>query len=109
MGFLETGTYRAIVRLTAPAAPTEVVLAPMVFLATAAMGGCAVARIRRGATTLVALLVMLTVAVSIALNHCTIPVPWWYQCGFLVTGPLAVVVTPALLRVGRGAAREPAT
>jgi hypothetical protein len=43
------------------------------------------------------LIVMITVAVLIDVKACSIPVPWWYQFGFLTLGPLAVIITPALL------------
>jgi hypothetical protein len=44
------------------------------------------------------LMAMITVAVSIVLKVCTIPVPWWYQFGFLTLGPLSVLLTPAVFR-----------
>jgi hypothetical protein len=80
-----------------------------VFLATTAIGGCAVARIRRGATIFLALMVMITVAVLIDLKICTIPVPWWYQFGFLTLGPLTVLVTPAVFVALKPRAEGPAT
>jgi hypothetical protein len=75
---------------------THVILPPIVFLTTTAIGGCAAARLRRGATTFLALMVMITVAILIDLKVCSVAVPWWYQFGFLALGPLAVVVTPTL-------------
>jgi hypothetical protein len=42
------------------------------------------------------LMVMITVAIAIDLEVCPIPVPWWYQFGFLTLGPLSVLVTPAV-------------
>lgn len=74
----------------------EVRRSPIVFLATTAIGGCVAARIRRGATIFLALIVMITVAVLIDVKVCSIPVPCWYQFGFLTLGPLAVIITPAL-------------
>jgi len=76
---------------------TYVALAPIVFLVTTAIGGCVAARIRRGTTTFLALIVMITVAILIDVKVCSIPVPWWYQFGFLTLGPLAVIITPTLL------------
>ena len=75
---------------------THVILPPIVFLTTTAIGGCAAAQLRRGATTFLALMVMITVAILIDLKVCSVAVPWWYQFGFLALGPLAVVVTPTL-------------
>jgi hypothetical protein len=75
---------------------THVVLAPIVFLTITAMGGCVAARIRRAATIFLALIVMITVTVLISINVCSIPVPWWYQFGFLTLGPSAVLITPAM-------------
>lgn len=86
-----------ISKLFAPGQSAHVVLAPIVFLLANAIGGCVAARIRRGAPTFLALLVTITVAVLIDLKGCSIPVPWWYQFGFLTLGPLSVLVAPALL------------
>jgi hypothetical protein len=63
---------------------------------TSAIGGSVAARIRRGATMFLALIVVITVGVLMELKVCTIPVPWWYQFGFLTLGPLAVIITPIL-------------
>ena len=76
---------------------TYVALAPIVFLVITAIGGCVAARIRRGATIFLALIVMITVAILIDVKVCSIPVPWWYQFGFLTLGPLAVIISPTLL------------
>jgi hypothetical protein len=84
--------------LVLPDQTTHVILAPIVFLTAAAIGGCIAGRIRRGATIFLASMVTITVAVSIDLKVCAIPVPWWYQFGFLTLGPLAVIITPAVLR-----------
>jgi hypothetical protein len=88
-----------ISKLVAPEHSTYVVLAPIVFLTTITIGGYVAARIRRGATIFLALIVMITVAVLIDVQVCTIPVPWWYQFGFLTLGPLAVLITPAIFGV----------
>jgi hypothetical protein len=85
-----------ISKFVSPGQTTQVILAPIVFLTAAAIGGCVAARIRRGATIVLALMVTITVAISIALKVCSIPVPWWYEFGFLALGPLAVIITPAL-------------
>lgn len=97
MGALKFAADLMISRLVAPDQTTYVVLAPIVFLVTTAIGGCVAARIRRGATIFLALIVMITVATLINLKVCSIPVPWWYQFGFFTLGPLAVIITPTLL------------
>lgn len=96
MGMLKFAVDWTISKLVTPEQTTEVVLAPVVFLTTSAIGGCFAARIRRGATMFLALIVVITVAVLMELRVCTIPVPWWYQFGFLTLGPLAVIITPTL-------------
>lgn len=96
MGMLKFAADWTISKLVAPEQTTYVVLAPVVFLTTSAIGGCVAARIRRGATMFLALMVVITVAVLMELQVCTIPVPWWYQFGFLTLGPLAVIITPTL-------------
>jgi len=96
VGMLKLAVDLSISRLVAPQQATQVVLAPVVFLSAAALGGCVAARVRRGAMIFLALMVMITVAVSIERKVCTIPVPWWYELGFLTLGPLAVLITPAL-------------
>jgi hypothetical protein len=93
---LEYGVHLAVSRLVAPQPSTCVLLAPVQFLAGSAIAGCVAARIRRGATIFLALMVMITVAISIALKVCAIPVPWWYEFGFLTLGPLSVLLTPAV-------------
>jgi hypothetical protein len=96
MEIFEYAADLTISKWVAPQPTTYVVLAPVVFLTASAIGGCVAAQIRRGATKFLALLVMITVTVSIHLKVCTIPVPWWYQFGFLTLGPLAVIITPTL-------------
>jgi hypothetical protein len=96
MGTLKLAADLAISKFVAPRPMTEVVLAPVVFLAATSMSGCIAARIRPGATIFLALMAMITVAVSIELKVCTIPVPWWYQFGFLTLGPLSVLLIPAV-------------
>ncbi|MGA8437155.1 MAG: hypothetical protein WB762_20150 [Candidatus Sulfotelmatobacter sp.] len=85
-----------ISKLVSPDQTMQVILAPIVFLTATAIGGCVAARIRRGATIFLALMVTITVAVSIELKVCRIAVPWWYEFGFLTLGPLAVIITPRL-------------
>jgi hypothetical protein len=97
MGMLKFAADLTISTLLAPEQATYVVLAPVVFLTTSAIGGCVVSRIRRGATIFLALIVMITVAVLIDLKICTTPVPWWYQFGFLTLGPLSVLMAPAIV------------
>ena len=99
MGMLKFAADLAISSLVAPQQTTYVVLAPVVFLATTSIGGCVAARIRRGATIFLALIVMITVVVLMDLMVCTIPVPWWYPLGFLTLGPLSVLLAPAVFRV----------
>ena len=96
MGMLKFAADFMISKLVAPGQTTYVVLAPIVFLTTTAIGGCVAARIRRRATIFLALIVMITVAVLMDIKVCSIPVPWWYQFGFLTLGPLAVIIAPAL-------------
>jgi len=96
MGMLKFAADWTISKLVAPEQTTYVVIAPFVFLTTSAIGGCVAARIRRGATMFLALIVVITVAVLMELKVCAIPVPWWYQFGFLTLGPLAVIITPTL-------------
>jgi len=62
MAMLKFAADLTISKLVAPEQTTYVVLAPVVFLATSAIGGCVAARIRRGATIFLALIVMITVA-----------------------------------------------
>jgi len=99
VGALKLAADLTISRLVAPQQATYVVLAPVVFLTASAIGGCVAARIRRGATKFLALIVMTTVLVLIDIKVCTIPVPWWYQFGFLTLGPVTVLLTPAIFGV----------
>lgn len=96
MGILKLGADLAISKLIGPERPTNVVLAPIAFLTTAAVGGCVAARIRRGVMIFLALIVMITVVILIDIQICKVPVPWWYQLGFLILGPLTVLITPAI-------------
>jgi hypothetical protein len=97
MGILKFAADWMMSKLFTANQATYVVLAPIVFLMTTAIGGCVAARIRRGATIFLALIVMITVAILIDVKVCSIPVPWWYQFGFLTLGPLAVIISPTLL------------
>jgi hypothetical protein len=99
MRMLEFAADSTISRLVAPRPMTYVVLAPVVFLTITSIGGWVAARIRRGATIFLALIVMITVTVAIYMKVCTIPVPWWYEFGFLTLGPLSVLLTPAVFGV----------
>ena len=98
MGTLKFAADMIISKLVSPDQTTHVILMPIVFLTTTAIGGCVAARIRRGATIFLALMVTITVAILIDLKVCSMPVPWWYQFGFLTLGPLAVIITPTLLK-----------
>jgi hypothetical protein len=109
MGTLKLAADLAISKFVAPRPMTEVVLAPVVFLVTTSISGCIAARIRSGATIFLALMAMITVAVSIALKVCTIPVPWWYQFGFLTLGPLSVLLMPAVFGMPKPTAGGSAT
>jgi hypothetical protein len=97
MGMLKFVADVTISKLLAPEQATYVVLAPVVFLTTTAIGGWVASRIRRSATIFLALIVMITVAVLIDMRVCAIPVPWWYQFGFLTLGPLAVLMAPVIV------------
>jgi hypothetical protein len=99
MGMLKFAADLTISKLIVPERATYVILAPVVFLTTSAIGGCVAARLRRGATIFLALIVMITVLVLLHVKVCTIPVPWWYQLGFLALGPLAVLIAPAIVGV----------
>ena len=99
MGMLRFAADLTIAKLVAPGQTTYIVLAPVVFLTISAVGGCVAARIRRGATIFLAVIVLITVTVLIDLRVCTIPVPWWYRFGFLTLGPLAVLIAPAIVGV----------
>ena len=88
----------AIVKVFTPGPNTDVVLAPILFLSAAAVGGCIAARVRRGVVVCLALFVLVTVAILIPLKLCAIPVAWWYPFAFLTLGPLTVVLTPVLVR-----------
>jgi hypothetical protein len=99
MGMLKFATDFMITKLVAPGQTTYVVLAPIVFLAITSIGGHAAARIRYGTAVFLALFVMITVAVQIVVKACTIPVPWWYEFGFLTLGPLSVLLTPVAFGV----------
>jgi hypothetical protein len=96
MGTLKFAADWMILKLFTPNQATYVVLAPIMFLMTTTVGGCVAARIRRGATIFLALMVTITVAFLIDIKVCSIPVPWWYQFGFLTLGPLAVIISPTL-------------
>ena len=96
MATLKLAADSLISKLVSPDPTTQVILAPIVFLTATAIGGCIAAQIRRGATIFLALMVTITVAISIELKVCSIPVPWWYEFGFLTLGPLTVIITPAL-------------
>jgi hypothetical protein len=84
MGMLKFAADLTISKLIVPERATYVILAPVVFLTTSAIGGCVAARLRRGATIFLALIVMITVLVLLHVKICTIAVPWWYQFGFLL-------------------------
>jgi hypothetical protein len=107
MGTLKFTADLTISKFVAPPQTTYVILAPVVFLATTSIGGCVAARIRRGAAIFLALMIMITAAVSIDLRLCTIPVPWWYSLGFFSLGPLAVVTVPVVFGVRAPGAAEP--
>jgi hypothetical protein len=59
MGMLKFAADLTISKLVAPEQTTHVVLAPVVFLTTTAIGGCVASRIRHGATIFLALIVMI--------------------------------------------------
>jgi hypothetical protein len=96
MGMLKFAADFMITKVVAPQPTTYIVLAPIVFLTITSIGGYAAARIRCGTAVFLAFIVMITVGVLIAVNACPLPVPWWYQFGFLTLGPLSVLLTPVL-------------
>ncbi|HET6267622.1 MAG TPA: hypothetical protein VFG11_07890 [Acidobacteriota bacterium] len=99
IAILKLVTNSIIYRFFATGQMAHIVIAPILFLTMSAIGGYAAARIRRGAAIFLALMVMISVCVSIAIQVCTIPVPWWYQVGFLTLGPLAALITPAAIEI----------
>jgi hypothetical protein len=109
MGVLKLAADSMISKLLAPNQTTRVVLAPIVFLAVAAMGGCIAARIRRGATIFLAFIVMMTVIALVEIKVCTVPVPWWYPFGFVTLGPLAVLLAPAVFPADKSGANRAAS
>jgi hypothetical protein len=109
MGLLKFAADFTITKLVAPEQTTYIVLAPIVFLAITSIGGYAAARIRYGTAVFLAFIVMITVAVLIAVKACPVPVPWWYQFGFLTLGPLSVLLTPVLFGVLKPRSEESTT
>jgi hypothetical protein len=99
---LKIGAEFAIARLFQPREMTQVVVAPILFLAATTVASCVAAGVRRGATVFLSLLVFIAVGVLIALNVCTIPVPWWYKFGFLTIGPASVFAAPVIRKSLRG-------
>ncbi len=75
VGTLKFAADLMISKLVSAEQTTHVILPPIVFLTTTAIGGCVAARIRRSSTIFLALIVTITVAVSIDLKVCSIPVP----------------------------------
>lgn len=109
MGILKFAADFMITKLVAPEPTTYIVLAPIVFLAITSIGGYAAARIRCGTAVFLAFIVMITVGVLIAVKACPVPVPWWYQFGFLTLGPLSVLLTPVLFGVLKPRSEESTT
>ena len=109
MGTLKLAADFMIAKLVAPEPTAYVVLAPIVFLAFTSIGGYAAARIRCGTAVFLAIIVMITVGVLIAAKACPVPVPWWYQFGFLTLGPLSVLLTPVLFGVLKPRSEESTT
>ena len=97
LGAVELVADFTITRVIGVSQAAAIALAPVVFLMASSIAGCVAARIRRGAVAFVALFVVITVSVLIRLKVCPIPVPCWYQFGFLILGPLAVLTAPSLL------------
>jgi hypothetical protein len=75
----------------------ELIISPVVFLAITGVGGCLAARLRRPATIFLSLMVSVTVGILVAIDWCRITVPWWYQFGFFVAGPINVLIAPAIV------------
>jgi hypothetical protein len=93
---LKIGADFAIARLFQPREMTQVVLAPILFIAATTVAGCVAVDVRRGAMVFLSLIVFVAVGVLIALNVCTIPVPWWYKFSFLTIGPASVFAAPII-------------
>src|SRR5262249_43944799 len=75
----------------------EVIISPFVFLVITGFGGCLAARLRRQATIFLALMVSVTVVTLVAIDWCRTTVPWWYQFGFFVAGPVNVLIAPGIV------------
>jgi hypothetical protein len=101
MAMLKLTASVVIIGWISPSQDAGVVLAPIEFVLITAIGGCVLSRIRPDAIIFLALFVMISVLVLIAVRICTIPVPWWYQCAFLTLGPLSVLIAPAIVRALR--------
>jgi hypothetical protein len=86
-GILEFVGETAISRLLAPGARAHAVLGLIVGLTTMALGGYFAARIRAGAATALAAIVMISVAILMVTQSDSAPL--WYQLAFLIAGPLA--------------------
>ena len=105
MAALKIGALALLWRLgTRPRA--EIMISPFVFLVITGLGGCVAARLRREATVFLALMVSVTVVTLVAIQWCRTTVPWWYQFGFLVAGPVNVLVAPGIVsRAARSSGR----
>ena len=86
-GMLEFAGDGAILRLLAPDARIFNVLSMIVGLTTMVLSGCFAARIRHGAATTMAWIVMISVVVLMVTRRDSVPL--WYQIAFLIIGPVA--------------------
>jgi hypothetical protein len=98
-GMIEFAGVAAIVRLLGPDAWALRALSALVGLGTIVMGGYFAARIRPGAATALAVIVLLVVVtLFVAVPESA---PLWYGLTFLMVGPVAALAGGALCRIRR--------
>jgi hypothetical protein len=102
-GTIEFAGVAAIARLLGPDARPRPVLSATVGLATIVLGGYLAARIRQGAATALAGIVM--IAVVILMVTMSDSAPLGYGLAFLIVGPLAALAGGTLCRGGRTGGR----
>jgi hypothetical protein len=84
-GMIEFAGDAAISKLVAPESPMLAVVGMIIGLATMALGGYLAAWVRPGASTALAWIVMISVAVMMVTQKPNAPL--WYQIAFLIFGP----------------------
>ena len=102
-GMIEFAGVAAIMRLLGPDAWALPVLSALVGLGTIVLGGYLAARIRPGAATALAVIVLLVVVTLLV----AVPesAPLWYGLTFLVGGPVAALAGGSLGRSRHGRSR----